>query len=49
MGYYLDRNNRLITMKEKLEELLSVYDKLQEEQQSLRLSYDKVSNVACSH
>lgn len=43
IAYYLDRNDRLRVMKSGLEELLDANTKLLEEQQLLRLKYDKVS------
>lgn len=43
IAYYLDRNDRLRVMKSGLEELLGLNSKLLEEQQALRLKYDKVS------
>jgi hypothetical protein len=45
IGYYLDRNVRLTSMKAKLEELLEVNNKLQNEQQMLRYKYDQVSDI----
>lgn len=42
IAYYLDRNDRLRVMKNGLEELLAHNSKLLEEQQALRLKYDKV-------
>lgn len=42
IAYYLDRNDRLRIMKSGLEELLDVNSQLLEEQQALRLKYDKV-------
>lgn len=44
IAYYLDRNDRLRVMKSGLEELLDANTKLLEEQQLLRLKYDKVSD-----
>lgn len=44
IGYYLDRNVRLTSMKAKLEELLEVNNQLQNEQQMLRYKYDQVSD-----
>ena len=45
IGYYLDRNVRLTSMKHKLEELLEVNNQLQDEQQMLRHKYDQVRIV----
>lgn len=45
IAYYLDRNDRLRLMKNGLEELLAMNSKLLEEQQALRLKYDKVSYI----
>lgn len=45
VAYYLDRNDRLRVMKSGLEELLSMNSQLLEEQQSLRLKYDKVIDL----
>lgn len=42
IGYYLDRNSRLLTMKQGLEELLDTNAKLLDEQQELRAKYDQV-------
>lgn len=44
IGYYLDRNTRLSTMKQGLEQLMDQNAKLLEEQQQLRIKYDKVPN-----
>ncbi|XP_019614399.1 PREDICTED: PHD finger protein 14-like [Branchiostoma belcheri] len=41
--YYLDRNNRVESLKLKLAGLLSEHDKLREEETSLRDKYDKLS------
>nr|CAD7199528.1 unnamed protein product [Timema douglasi] len=41
IGYYLDRNNRLSSMKRGLEELLDANSQLQDEQQALRQKYDQ--------
>ncbi|XP_063216881.1 PHD finger protein 14 isoform X2 [Bacillus rossius redtenbacheri] len=40
IGYYLDRNMRLSSMKRKLEELMDINQQMQDEQQSLRHKYD---------
>ncbi|XP_067012108.2 PHD finger protein 14 isoform X2 [Anabrus simplex] len=42
IGYYLDRNVRLTSMKRRLEELLDVNTELQDEQQRLRQKYDQL-------
>ncbi|XP_023721232.1 PHD finger protein 14 isoform X2 [Cryptotermes secundus] len=42
IGYYLDRNVRLTSMKRKLEDLLEVNNQLQDEQQTLRHKYDQL-------
>lgn len=44
IAYYLDRNDRLKTMKSALEKLLDDNRGLVEEQQTLRLKYDQVSH-----
>ncbi|PSN49297.1 hypothetical protein C0J52_09400 [Blattella germanica] len=44
IGYYLDRNVRLTSMKRKLEDLLEVNNQLQDEQQMLRHKYDQVKS-----
>lgn len=51
IGYYLDRNVRLTSMKHRLEEQLDVNKQLQEEQQELRQTYDKLvkENADLSH
>lgn len=45
IAYYLDRNDRLRVMKSGLEELLALNSQLLEEQQALRLKYDKVNII----
>ncbi|XP_067143642.1 PHD finger protein 14 isoform X2 [Centruroides vittatus] len=42
VSYYLDRNNRMITMQRRLDELLQQNSQLQEQEQSLREKYEKL-------
>lgn len=51
IGYFLDRNVRLTSMKNKLDELLKVNSHLQDEQQNLRHKYDELlkENSELSH
>ncbi|KAK7862502.1 hypothetical protein R5R35_005924 [Gryllus longicercus] len=51
IGYFLDRNVRLTSMKNKLDDLLKINSRLQDEQQSLRHKYDELlkENSDLSH